>query len=254
MDKAFFGIVRRFGLVVAFLALVSCLGAIAWGVMLYQTPVQRQLATPSLNYSQFKESLRPTPVNETANGSTEQFQAPGSSQRQSKTEFERKFDAFLSQIVINGNRYLSPDFTLREDRIRSACLEMTQSLPQDQHDALALAFMEQFAAASKKFADDPANRANVYSPSDKGDRWQAFINWITSELQRQIQAESERVQQETAKAMENRTQALQVFAMGGVAFIAFVFFTLMLVLIAIERNTRQLATSRADTPTPTLVA
>jgi hypothetical protein len=84
--------------------------------------------------------------------------------------------------------------------------------------------------ATGKFADDPANKANLNCPAERGERWQNFTNWLMKEFQRQIEAESERVQAETAKAAANRVQAMQMFTAAGAAFITFVLFTLMLVL------------------------
>ena len=131
---------------------------------------------------------------------------------------------------------IAPEISLKEEDVRSTCQGLVAQLPAVQHDTLALAFMRQFAGLSKSFADDPAN--HVSDPSEKGRRWDRFFAWVITELQRQIEAENERVQRESAEVATNGAEAMRLLGAAGVAFIVFVFFTLMLVLIAIERNTR----------------
>ncbi len=237
MDKTFFAIVRRFGLLIAFLALIVTVGALAWGIMLYQTSVRQDIAKSRIGYEKFKESLRPPP---TTQGQTamDTDSTPSSPVAAGKTAFERQFDLYVGQIVANAKRYLGPDYTVTEEEIRSNCKELTDRLPTEQHDSLALGFMEQFAKLSGTFADDPANRANLSDPYEKGDRWGKFDSWIVTEFQTQLEAENERVQKETLEAAANKIRATQLLGAAGVAFVTFVFFTLMLVLIAIERNTR----------------
>jgi len=253
LDKAFFGIVRRFGLLIAFLALIITVGALVWGIVLYQTQVHEAIAKPNIDYEKYKQSLRPAP---TAQGQATMAaeSTPFSSEAPRKTAFERQFDVYVGWIVANGNRYLSPDFTMREEVVRSSCKEMTDRFPADQHDSLTLAFMDQFAMLSGTFADDPANRANLTDPSEKGKRWGNFSSWVVTELQAQIEAENERVQKETAQAAANKVQALQLVGAAGVAFVMFVFFTLMLVLIAIERNTRTVVAKHSPEHTESPVA
>ena len=237
MDKTFFGIVRRFGLLIALVALIVTVGALAWGIMLYQTSVRQDIAKSKIGYEKYKESLRQSP---TTQGQTamDTHSTSSSLEASGKTAFERQFDVYVGQIVANGNRYLSPEFTVTEEEIRSNCKELTDQLTTEQHDSLALGFMEQFAKVSGTFADDPVNRANLSLPYEKGDRWGKFNSWIVTEFQAQLGAENERVQKETLEAAANNIRATQLLGTAGVAFITFVFFTLMLVLIAIERNTR----------------
>jgi hypothetical protein len=241
LDKAFFGIVRRFGLLIAFLALTATVGALAWGIMLYRTPVHSEIAKPRLDYQKFKESLRPAPANqENAQVSSEGATAQTNT---FKTPFEKQFERFVQQIIANGNRYLAPEYSMREDRVRSSCKEMTDRFPADQHDTLALSLMEQFAKATAALADDPSNKSNVADASEKGKRWETFTAWIATELQTQLEAENARVRTEEAKAVADKAQAIQLAGAAGTAFVVFIFFTLMLVLIAIERNTRPISVS-----------
>jgi hypothetical protein len=235
VDKALFGIVRHFGLLIALLALIATGGAIFWGIMLYQAPMhQRTIETPKLDYEKYKRSLELSPIvqGQSAIGA-EQAPLPGG-----PTEFQRQFDSYVSEIVTNGNRYLYPDFTMRENVVRLKCKEMTDDFPAERHDSLTLAFVERFARLSGAFSDDPANRENLADLSEKTKRWEAFTSWIVNELHSQIQAENERVQRETAEAVANKAAALQLLEAAGVSFIIFLLFTLILVLLAIERNTR----------------
>jgi hypothetical protein len=239
LDKTFFGIVRRFGLLIAFLALIVTVGALAWGIVLYQAGAHEGIRMPRIDYEKYKQSLQPSP---TAQGQTAvgTEATPFSSEAPGRTAFDRQFDLYMGQIVANGNKYFSPDFTIKEEYVRSTCKEVTDQFPAEL-DSPALAFMQQFAKLSQAFADDPANKENLPDPSEKTKRWQNFSIWLTTNFKTQIEAENERVQKETLEAAAKKVQALQLLGAAGVAFVIFVLFTLMLVLIAIERNTRAVA-------------
>jgi hypothetical protein len=78
--------------------------------------------------------------------------------------------------------------------------------------------------------------------------------WIASELQAQLESENERVRAEQAKAVANKVQAAQLVGAAGIAFLVFIFFTLMLVLMAIERNTRPIGPVARQEPAATPLA
>jgi hypothetical protein len=232
VDEAFFRIVRRFGLLIAFLALTGTVGAIAWGIVLCQTRVHDAIATLKFDYENFKQSLRPVPANQEQAPPQVREARPVSPVVLSKSAFEREFDGYLRQIVANGNKYLSPEFTIEEEAIRSTCNQLVDQFPEPQHDELGLAFVAQFAEISKGFAEDPANKQNLSDPTENAQRWENFASSFGTELQTQIAAENERVQKETAEAVVKKAQALQLMEAAGVAFIVFAFFTLMLVLMS----------------------
>ena len=241
MEKTFFGIVRRFGRITAVFALTATVGAIAWGVMLYKTSVNEAAVRPRLSYEEFRQSLRASPANRGQTGTGAQS-ASVMPEFVMKSAFDRQFDSYVEQIIANGNSYVSPEFTMKEEYLRATCKELADRFPVEQRERVILSFMEQFAKLSKAFADDPANRANIADPSERGRRWQNFTSWMFfTEIQTQMEAENQQVRKEAADA--NKVRAVQLLGAAGVAFVIFVFLTLMLVLIAIEKNTRPLAAS-----------
>jgi hypothetical protein len=231
MDRALFGIVRYFGLLITLFALVATVSAVVFGIVLYRTSVhQPTMGTSPLDYETYKRSIEPAGQRQGATDA-EQARSPGE-----LTEFQRQFDSYASEIIANGNRYVSPD-SIQENIVRKY-KTMTDGFPAEQHDSLALAFMEQFAGLSRAFAEDPVNSENLTYFYEKTRRWEHFIFWIDNELHSRIEAENERVQKEGAEATMNKVAALQLFWAAGVSFLIFVSFTLILVLLAIEQNTR----------------
>ena len=60
---------------------------------------------------------------------------------------------------------------------------------------------------------------------------------MLSSFRSQISEETERIENEKLKAQLRKTQAGAVAAAAGISFVVFMLFTLMLVLLAIERDT-----------------
>jgi hypothetical protein len=232
VDKAFFRIVRRSGLSIAVLALTGTVGAIAWGIVLYQTQVHDAVAKPKFDYENFRQSLRPVPANQGQAPPQVREAGPVSLVVLFRSVFDSEFDGYLRQIVANGNRYLSPEFTINEEAIRSTCNQLVDWFSEPQHDELGPSVVAQFAEIFKPFVDDPANKQNLGDPPEKAQRRETFASWRSTELWTQIAAENERVQEETAEAVVKKAQTLQLLEAAGVAFVVFAFFTLMLVLMS----------------------
>jgi len=68
--------------------------------------------------------------------------------------------------------------------------------------------------------------------------WLQSINWFIEEIDSQILAEENRIEKEHNLARKDRNSALQTIAISGVAFLVFMLFVIILVLLKIENNTR----------------
>jgi hypothetical protein len=73
-----------------------------------------------------------------------------------------------------------------------------------------------------------------------------FSQWMFKSYRSQINEETERILQEKLKADFRKTQAGVVATAAGASFVIFMLFTLMLVLLAIERNTRPQPTAASE--------
>lgn len=230
---------RRFGLFVAFVTLVGALGGLAWAVYSYSSPVSENIAKPKVDYKDFKQ--RPTTRVDQPRSSEEPPSATdGEGARRKNSEHDRQFEAHLQQIVANGNKFLAPELTIREEGVRSECKGLISDLPDDSQPQLGEAFMAQFETATVNFVRDQSNYANMNDPSsDKGERWTKFSRWMFADFRSQIDEEKQRIAKEKFAAEIRKTQAKVVATAAGASFVIFMLFTLMLVLLAIERNTRQ---------------
>jgi hypothetical protein len=212
LDKTFFRIVRGFGLLIAFLALIVTVGALAWGLVLYQAKVTEAKMPPSIDYGKYNPSLGSSPTTGSETGIGDEATL-ASLEAPRTTVGKGQFPVHLWRIVTNSNRYVSLDPTMREEPSRSRYTVITDSFPVQQRAGI--------------FADDPSNRANLANSAEKVK---------LTELQTQVSTENERIQKETIQAAAKKVEALQLFGAAIVAFVIFVLFTLMLVLNAMERN------------------
>lgn len=241
MDKTFFAIVRRFGLGVAFVTLLGAICGIAWAIYSYSSPVNENIAEPKVQYREFKLTLtaKTTPAAD-QDDSTPAASDPA--ERTKASEFDRKFEAHLQRILEAASKYLQPDLNLTEayrDGLREGCKTLISQLSEKNRLELGEAFMVQFEAATVAFVGDGLNSANMTdSAAEKGQRWDMFSNWMFETYRSRLHEETERISQEKLKAEFRKAQAGVVATAAGTCFVIFLLFTLMLVLLAIERNTR----------------
>lgn len=90
--------------------------------------------------------------------------------------------------------------------------------------------------------EDLADRASEIASLDAGDSdhvaWDEYLFWAMEHYEQEMHAELDRVQMEQQQQSINRTEAMVQFAVAGSAFTTFVFFTMILLLVRIEANTR----------------
>ena len=232
---------RRFGLVVALVTLLGAIGGTVWAIYSYNSPVNENITEPKVQYKDFKQKA--TAKAGSPDGQEDSIPAANDpTERPMASESDRRFEAHLQRIFEIASKYLQPELNLPEayrDGLRDGCKTLISQLPEKNQPELGEAFMTQFEAATISFVGDASNSGNPNDPSaDKGRRWDSFSQWMFKSYRSQINEETERILQEKLKADFRKTQAGVVATAAGASFVIFMLFTLMLVLLAIERNTR----------------
>ncbi len=99
----------------------------------------------------------------------------------------------------------------------------------------AIAELDDFV---EDLVDDADNLVKLGKADVRRPSWMSSIEWFFFERKNQLRHEHERVQQEQHDALQDNANALVNLMVAGSAFIAFMFFVIILVLMRIESNTR----------------
>lgn len=103
-----------------------------------------------------------------------------------------------------------------------------------------ITFLEGLDKAAKELNDKSKDIAALKSDDVKYINWGAdFLPWFVESYVEEYNKEQQRVQDEIVEAHVSQASSLVTVAVAAGAFVFFVFFTLILLMVQIERNTRR---------------
>jgi hypothetical protein len=106
-------------------------------------------------------------------------------------------------------------------------------------DGLAWGYVEGLEKAAADLAADGGRLAKLGVGDARRVHWDQFLQWYTLAYREQIGAEERRIATERMSVENGKSQAVMDFYKAAAAFGVFVLATILLVLLRIERNTRQ---------------
>lgn len=228
MERKFFSIVRIIGSILASIALLVVIGGIIMAYDQYSDTANVNMETPKVEFSDFEESQKKKEVvkKEISKNITQVNEAP-------EDVFQKKFEKYMKIISDNINQYAlkyNVD-TLNDQGARNYFNEKIESYD----DTLKEAYMSQFADLTVNLLASP-NIKNT--PNGLPMSWMTMLDWFEYKFNQKITEEENRIQNEQLEAAASKVNSLETLTIVGGALIVFLFFTMVLVLLRIESNTR----------------
>jgi hypothetical protein len=242
VERRFFTIVRWFGLIITSIALgIAVITAIDGLLKLFRHP-NTTVHAPTVTYGDFRPAIGPEQSSASRNPDTtlQQKQAEAA-KAAAEAEFEKQLKPHLDAIVGNITTYADnlgqakPDAKALGDYVRT---NMQQVLRLTGDQSLQWSYVSGLEKATHDLAAD-ASRLSKLDPSDPNRvRWNIFIDWFTDQYKQRLSAELQRINVEKMETIAGEEAAPALFYGAASAFGIFVVFTLLLLLLRIELNTR----------------
>jgi len=240
IEHSFISFVGMFSMLVAILAIATLLITLAIGINHYTKTVNEEVSDPDISYQDYKEEKQDVYNQsyeyESPMDSETDIKAAQLEEDEAKLKLDKKFDHFYTQITQNFNAYakeigdapISSFPTLRKDlfsllitnedgsfHLMQPLLDFSSSLKED-------------AGEFKKLAEDDLRKV----------KWIDALNWFLAQKDEHLNIENRRIEREHNQVRRDKSEASQFMMIAGGAFLVFIFFVLLLVLLKIERNTR----------------
>lgn len=237
LEVAFFSVIRKFCMFVATVAILVVIMSLLVSVIDYMSSADEGISEPEISYVKYKDELQGKyeqkyQQQQTGLSVTEKKEKQLAIDGE-KLEFEKEFDEYYHEIELNLNEYakIVGDDPVARHPVRNDLLQIAIH----QQSLEAIAELDNFV---EDLVDDANNLVKLGKSDVRRPTWVSSIEWFFFERKKQLRLEHERIQQEQHDALQDNANALKKLMMAGSAFIAFMFFVIILVLMRIESNTR----------------
>ncbi|MGC1776703.1 MAG: hypothetical protein WBB34_02070 [Xanthobacteraceae bacterium] len=243
VERRFYTIVRWFGLVVTSIALGVAVIAAASGLFKLLPQTSGNIQKPTTTYDDFRRSMDATRTDTTETGSdtTLEKKETDAATAAAAAEFERRLKPHLDAIVGNLTSYsekvnqAKPSAQSVGDYIRS---NMKNLVTLTDDEGMEWGYVDGLEKATHDLAADGERLSRLGSDDPRRVRWDNFLDWFSRQYAAEIQANLERINAERARSVADAAEAPRFIYAGAVAFVVFIFGTLLLLMLRIEMNTR----------------
>lgn len=163
--------------------------------------------------------------------------AESSSEKEDKEYFE-KLDSVLSSIINELNEFAkaTDQGSVNEKGLEKYLIQNTESMGRDDY----LIFLDNLSEASEDLNDKAEEIASLKPEDEKYIQWSKdFLPWFITTYTKEYNKELQRIQDEKMEDKLSQASSLVTAGIAASAFLIFVFFTLILLMVQIEKNTRR---------------
>lgn len=232
MESKFFKIVRWISLSFATLAIV----VIVLGALKAASEISSSADTivkePKMMFSDIqKEVQEESPEVDSPETTADMNYVEGA--KTEETEFDKNFNKDFEIIKNNLIKYtqITEQQEVNEDGLRKYMINNIS----DYNEDLQMSYTKQLAGQTNVLVNYGTTQKNNNA---KALGWPQFVEGFTKQYRTKIADEHDRIESEQAAAMMDKASALITIYAIGAAALVFMFFTMMLVLLRIESNTR----------------
>jgi len=239
IETTFFSVVRKFCMFIASISIIVVVIFLLSSLSDFMSSADEDISDPDVSYNEYKDELQNrydnsyvTKDSATSSSSTEQKERKLIADSE-RLEFEKEFDKDYKEIEKHLNEYakIVGDDPVSNYNIRKWLLD--KATEEDNLDSL-----NELNDFVEDLRDDADKLKKLDSADQRRPKWIKSLEWFFDERNKQLQNEHERIQQEHYEAMTDKAEALTQLIVAGSAFITFMFFVIILVLMRIESNTR----------------
>ena len=231
MEKKFFTVVRTSGLLIAFVAIIATLifGVVGGSMMLASADSELSVNPSSLaSYQELLSPNKKSPVSET----------PKEIEVNEDKIFNEEMEGISGAIHENFTQYasdLKQQGVVDKKRVFAVLQNMVSNV--DDHDV-----RRSFFNGLKQVSADlllKAPELKKLPPSDQRRvRWMGVLEWYQKDFMTNLQEENQRVSVERIEASLSNAKGMVYLGIASGFLLLFMFFTLMLAMLRIEKNTR----------------
>jgi len=238
IETAFFSIVRKICMFIASVSIIVVIIFLLSSLSDFMSSADEDILEPDISYIEYKEELqnrydKSYTTKENASSLLTQQKERKLIADSKSLKFEKKFDKYYNEIEKNLNDYakIVGDDPVSNYNIREWILKKTIK-------AGNLDSLDELNDFVEHLRDD-ADKLKILGGDDqRRPKWIKSLEWFFDERDKHLENEHERIQQEHFEAMTDKAEALTQLMVAGSAFITFMFFVIILVLMRIESNTR----------------
>ena len=239
MENKFFAIARKFTFGVAALMLFIATGLGIYSILGLKFDIKYTVSPPSVNSTDyFKELLESKPelAREVEGDAYRHDIKPVKSKIDEEAEKSAKIvaknlNAYISKRAANDpNSYIHYDEEKLVDVFKN---NFAKNILDMSDEKTTIDFFVKIAKASDELNTKYEQfSAKLAEPTD-------FLDWYQKKYVSKLQEEKAKIEKEQAEAEASKAQSLTLAYFAAIAFVAFVSFTIILVLFRIELNTRK---------------
>lgn len=233
MGKRFFSIVGGFSYGVAALALLVALILGLMSATHYFGGVDdtNDPDTPKLTEYQTRSANEP---DTDANGMERDPEEEELSE--SDREYFETLRPLLTSVYKSINQFAqkTDQSTVNKEGLEKFLIDQTPYLDRDGY----LDFLRALDNELTGLEEQAETIAEKGPKSEEYVRWEKYIEWFVGQYRESYEQEQERIQEERLEQQADRATSIGYLAVAGSAFAIFILFTLVLVLLQIEKNTR----------------
>ena len=238
MEKKFFAIARKFTFGVAALMLFLAIGLGAYAVLGLKFNVKEDIAMPTVNSADFFKELSE------ANATTHQsrLNANHNVEVTQKSKIDEEAEKAAKTVAKNLNDYIAKKASFdassyvyyNESKLAELFKnDFAKNILELSDEKTTIDFFVKIAKASDELNTKYEQfSAKLAEPTD-------FLDWYQKKYVSKLQEEKAKIEKEQAEAEASKAQSLTLAYFAAIAFVAFVSFTIILVLFRIELNTRK---------------
>ncbi len=236
MGIRFFKIVGVVSYIAATLALIVAIGFAVMAGVGFVGRVDDVAKQPKPSFDEFLQKQRAEAASRTQSDTPPESSLNDNEPKIEDQAFQAKLTPLLNRVYAAVNRFgaATNQGSVEPAEFEKYLLKRTDEFDQEKY----LAFLSSLGDAMEALASRSAQIAALPETDPGYVKWEQYVTWFTTTYIDQYHKEQRRIEEEKIAQEAERMRSLTLLAAAGSAFLAFVFFTMILLLVQIEANTR----------------
>ena len=240
IEHSFIAFVGMFSMLVAVIAICTLLVSLVIGVNQYTRSVNETIAEPDIAYQDYKDEKQDvynqSYESEGSIVSDTDKKAAELADAEAQLKLDKKFDNFYTPIAQNFNVYAREINDDPVSSIPSLRADLFRLLIENENGSFHL--MQPLLDFSIALKGEATDIKRLTATDTRRVKWIDALNWFLAQKDVHLQQENKRIENEYRQMKHDKAEATQFMMLAGGAFLVFIFFVLLLVLLKIERNTQ----------------
>lgn len=240
LEALFFRINRLFSISVALISLIVAFVFLLIVFKISLNSPELDIESPKVSYAEYKKQLNREFENKRATTQTRATPAAPVQKAQTAVKRITKFDDLTDKIYRNINTYANTVGAgpAKEDFLKGALIKVATDFDK-QGANLGIAFLSELEAATGEMAADTSYNLQFDMADTRWVDWESFLSFFVTEFESRLMIELGEIQAEKSRIAGEKATIYDKLTIAGAVFVIFFLFTMMLALLKIEFNTRQ---------------